>query len=83
MACRTQQAPTPTASPPRPPPPPSALGKLKVLDVSLNKFTGNVPAGWGGLYSLETLDMSHNVDLTGKLPAEWRGMKSIKTLLAM
>ena len=51
--------------------------------MSLNKFTGDVPGGWGGMYSLEVLDMSHNVDLTGKMPPEWKGMKNLRQITAL
>lgn len=64
------------------PPPTAALSKLKVLDVSLNKFDGDVPAGWGSLGALQTLDLSHNPDLTGRLPAAWKGLRSIRSLQA-
>lgn len=53
------------------------LGKLKVLDLSNNKFTG-VPAEIGQLKNLEILDLSENA-LTG-LPYELGNLASLKVL---
>ncbi|TYH21380.1 hypothetical protein ES288_A04G039500v1 [Gossypium darwinii] len=43
------------------------LMKLEVLDLSRNKFSGNIPTSLSKLTFLSTLDLSYN-DLSGKIP---------------
>ncbi|XP_043690689.1 tyrosine-sulfated glycopeptide receptor 1-like [Telopea speciosissima] len=49
------------------------LGKLEVLDLSLNQFTGSIPGWFGTLPKLFYIDLSSNF-LTGELPLEFTGM---------
>ncbi|KAF2907130.1 hypothetical protein DAI22_12g072900 [Oryza sativa Japonica Group] len=55
------------------------LTSLVLIDVSNNKFHGNIPAGIEELVLLHGLNMSHNV-LTGPIPTQFGKLDNLETL---
>ncbi|CAI7914467.1 unnamed protein product, partial [Closterium sp. NIES-53] len=50
-------------------------------DLGGNNFQGAMPASWGNLKKLKTLNLQ-NLNLGGAVPAAWAGMVSLKHFVA-
>ncbi|KAI3705899.1 hypothetical protein L1987_76148 [Smallanthus sonchifolius] len=53
--------------------------KLRILNLSSNKFEGAIPVHISKLETLESLDLSHN-NLTGNIPPQLGGLMFVQTL---
>ncbi len=57
----------------------SGMNSLISLDLSTNKFTGNLIPDWCYLFNLQFLDLRENM-VTGTLPSEWASFVNLTTL---
>ncbi|XP_073265270.1 cuscuta receptor 1-like [Populus alba] len=55
------------------------LRYMFVVDLSCNKFTGEIPTEWGNLSGIYSLNLSHN-NLTGLIPSSFFNLKQIESL---
>ncbi|XP_052309074.1 receptor-like protein 13 isoform X5 [Populus trichocarpa] len=55
------------------------LRYMSALDLSCNRFTGEIPTEWGNLSGIYSLNLSHN-NLTGLIPSSFFNLKQIESL---
>ncbi|KAG6774948.1 hypothetical protein POTOM_018366 [Populus tomentosa] len=55
------------------------LRYMSALDLSCNRFTGEIPIEWGNLSGIYSLNLSHN-NLTGLIPSSFFNLKQIESL---
>nr|XP_034887672.1 receptor-like protein 13 [Populus alba] len=55
------------------------LRYMSALDLSCNRFTGEIPIEWGNLSEIYSLNLSHN-NLTGLIPSSFFNLKQIESL---
>ncbi|KAG6774934.1 hypothetical protein POTOM_018352 [Populus tomentosa] len=55
------------------------LRYMFVVDLSCNRFTGEIPTEWGNLSGIYSLNLSHN-NLTGLIPSSFFNLKQIESL---
>ncbi|KAI5587118.1 hypothetical protein BDE02_05G010200 [Populus trichocarpa] len=55
------------------------LRYMSVMDLSCNRFTGEIPTEWGNLSGIYALNLSQN-NLTGLIPSSFSNLKQIESL---
>ncbi|KAJ6928585.1 hypothetical protein NC652_012651 [Populus alba x Populus x berolinensis] len=55
------------------------LRYMSVMDLSCNRFTGEIPIEWGNLSGIYSLNLSRN-NLTGLIPPSFSNLKQIESL---
>jgi Leucine-rich repeat (LRR) protein len=55
------------------------LRYMSALDLSCNRFTGEIPTEWGNLSGIYSLNLSQN-NLTGLIPSSFSNLKHIESL---
>ncbi|KAI5587102.1 hypothetical protein BDE02_05G009100 [Populus trichocarpa] len=55
------------------------LRSMSVMDLSCNRFTGEIPTEWGNLSGIYALNLSQN-NLTGLIPSSFSNLKQIESL---
>ncbi|KAI5587075.1 hypothetical protein BDE02_05G007300 [Populus trichocarpa] len=55
------------------------LSYMSALDLSCNRFTGEIPTEWGNLSGIHSLNLSQN-NLTGLIPSSFFNLKQIESL---
>ncbi|XP_011010638.1 PREDICTED: LRR receptor-like serine/threonine-protein kinase GSO1 [Populus euphratica] len=55
------------------------LRYMSVMDLSCNRFTGQIPTEWGNLSGIYSLNLSQN-NLTGLIPPSFSNLKQIESL---
>eukprot|EP00258_Populus_trichocarpa_P040966 XP_024456985.1 receptor-like protein 1 [Populus trichocarpa] len=55
------------------------LRYMSVMDLSCNRFTGDIPTEWGNLSGIYALNLSQN-NLTGLIPSSFSNLKQIESL---
>ncbi|XP_073265195.1 cuscuta receptor 1 [Populus alba] len=55
------------------------LRYMSVMDLSCNRFTGEIPTEWGNLSGIYSLNLSQN-NLTGLIPSSFSNLKQIESL---
>jgi hypothetical protein len=55
------------------------LRYLSAMDLSCNRFTGEIPTEWGNLSGIYSLNLSQN-NLTGLIPSSFSNLKHIESL---
>jgi Leucine-rich repeat (LRR) protein len=55
------------------------LRSMSALDLSCNRFTGEIPTEWGNLSGIHSLNLSQN-NLTGLIPSSFFNLKQIESL---
>ncbi|XP_038696591.1 receptor-like protein 13 [Tripterygium wilfordii] len=55
------------------------LDEMFGIDLSCNKFSGEIPPEFGNLSNIKSLNLSHN-NLTGRIPATFANLKQIESL---
>uniref|UniRef100_A0A6N2L3Q9 Leucine-rich repeat-containing N-terminal plant-type domain-containing protein n=1 Tax=Salix viminalis TaxID=40686 RepID=A0A6N2L3Q9_SALVM len=55
------------------------LRHMSAVDLSCNKFTGEIPIEWGNLSGIHSLNLSQN-NLTGLIPSSFSNLKQIESL---
>jgi len=55
------------------------LRYMSVMDLSCNRFTGEIPTEWGNLSGIIALNLSQN-NLTGLIPSSFSNLKHIESL---
>ncbi|KAG6773101.1 hypothetical protein POTOM_020355 [Populus tomentosa] len=55
------------------------LRYMSVMDLSCNRFTGEIPREWGNLSGIYSLNLSRN-NLTGLIPPSFSNLKQIESL---
>uniref|UniRef100_A0A6N2L912 Uncharacterized protein n=1 Tax=Salix viminalis TaxID=40686 RepID=A0A6N2L912_SALVM len=55
------------------------LRYMSAVDLSCNRFTGEIPTEWGNLSGIHSLNLSQN-NLTGLIPSSFSNLKQIESL---
>uniref|UniRef100_A0A6N2L111 Leucine-rich repeat-containing N-terminal plant-type domain-containing protein n=1 Tax=Salix viminalis TaxID=40686 RepID=A0A6N2L111_SALVM len=55
------------------------LRYMSAMDLSCNRFTGEIPIEWGNLSGIHSLNLSQN-NLTGLIPSSFSNLKQIESL---
>ncbi|KAG5244695.1 receptor protein [Salix suchowensis] len=57
----------------------NVLRYMSAVDLSCNRFTGEIPIEWGNLSGIHSLNLSQN-NLTGLIPSSFSNLKQIESL---
>uniref|UniRef100_A0A6N2LJW0 Leucine-rich repeat-containing N-terminal plant-type domain-containing protein n=1 Tax=Salix viminalis TaxID=40686 RepID=A0A6N2LJW0_SALVM len=57
----------------------NTLRYMSAMDLSCNRFTGEIPIEWGNLRGIHSLNLSQN-NLTGLIPSSFSNLKQIESL---